>query len=68
MYVEEDWVNKPPPMDGRDEPGEVRHGNTVDPTVWSLFHGHPALERINESIQIGRVGAPDSALSVGQRG
>lgn len=51
-------------LDGRDEPGEVRHGNTVDPTVWSLFHGHPALERIKESIQIGRVGAPDSALSL----
>lgn len=51
-------------LDGRDEPGEVRHGNTVDPTVWRLFHGHPALERIKESIQIGRVGAPDSALSL----
>lgn len=51
-------------LDGRDEPGEVRHGNTADPTVWSLFHGHPALERIKESIQIGRVGAPDSALSL----
>lgn len=51
-------------LEGRDEPGEVRHGNTVDPTVWSLFHGHPALERIKESIQIGRVGAPDSALSL----
>ena len=51
-------------LDGRDEPGEVRHGNTVDPTVWSLFHGHPALERIKESVQIGRVGAPDSALSL----
>ncbi|MBF0262093.1 MAG: AAA family ATPase [Magnetococcales bacterium] len=51
-------------LDGRDEPGEVRHGNTVDPTVWSLFHDHPALERIKESIQIGRAGAPDSALSL----
>ena len=51
-------------LEGRDEPGEVRHGNTADPTVWSLFHGHPALERIKESIQIGRVGAPDSALSL----
>ena len=51
-------------LNGRDEPGEMRHGNTVDPTVWSLFHGHPALERIKESIQIGRVGAPDSALTL----
>ncbi len=51
-------------LEGRDEPGEVRHGNTVEPTVWSLFHSHPALERIKESIQIGRVGAPDSALSL----
>ena len=51
-------------LNGRDEPGEMRHGNTVDPTVWSLFHGHPALERIKESIQIGRIGAPDSALTL----
>lgn len=51
-------------LNGRDEPGEMRHGNTVDPTVWSLFHGHPTLERIKESIQIGRVGAPDSALTL----
>ncbi len=51
-------------LNGRDEPGEMRHGNTVEPTVWSLFHGYPALERIKESIQIGRVSAPDSALSL----
>jgi hypothetical protein len=51
-------------LDGRDEPGEVRHGNTVEPTVWSLFHDHPHLERIATSIQIGRVGAPDSALTL----
>lgn len=51
-------------LDGRDEPGELRHGNTIDPMVWSLFHSHPDLERIKESIQIGRVGAPDSALSL----
>ena len=52
------WV-----LDGRDEPCEVHDGNTADPIIWNLFHGHPALERISESIQIGRVGAPDSALS-----
>ncbi len=51
-------------LDGRDEPGEVRQGNIVDPTVLNLFHGHPALESIKESIQIGRVGAPDSALTL----
>lgn len=51
-------------LEGRDEPGEVRHGNTAEPTVWSLFHGHPPLERITSSIQIGRIGAPDSALSL----
>ncbi len=51
-------------LDGRDEPGEVRHGNTAEPTVWSLFYDHPPLERIVNSIQIGRVGAPDSALTL----
>lgn len=51
-------------LDGRDEPGEVRHGNTAEPTVWSLFYGHPLLERISSSIQIGRIGAPDSALTL----
>lgn len=51
-------------LDGRDEPGEVRHGNTAEPTVWSLFYGHPPLERISSSIQIGRIGAPDSALTL----
>ncbi len=51
-------------LDGRDEPGEVRHGNTAEPTVWSLFHGHPLVEKISSSIQIGRIGAPDSALTL----
>lgn len=51
-------------LEGRDEPGEVRHGTTVEPTAWSLFHGHPPLEQISSSIQIGRIGAPDSALSL----
>ena len=51
-------------LEGRDEPGEVRHGNMAEPTVWSLFYGHPLLERISSSIQIGRIGAPDSALTL----
>jgi len=51
-------------LESRDEPGEIRHGNTAEPTVWSLFHGHPSLERISSSIQIGRIGAPDSALTL----
>ena len=51
-------------LEGRDEPGEVRQGTTVEPTAWSLFHGHPPLEQISSSIQIGRIGAPDSALSL----
>ena len=51
-------------LEGRDEPGEVRHGTTAEPTVWSLFYGHPLLERISSSIQIGRIGAPDSALTL----
>jgi len=51
-------------LEGRDEPGEIRHGTTAEPTAWSLFHGHPPLERISSSIQIGRISAPDSALSL----
>lgn len=49
-------------LEGRDEPRELRHGRTSEPTAWSLFHGHPPLERISSSIQIGRIGAPDSSL------
>jgi hypothetical protein len=51
-------------LEGRDEPGEIRHGNAAEPTAWSLFHGHPPLEQIKSSIQIGRIGSPDSALTL----
>jgi energy-coupling factor transporter ATP-binding protein EcfA2 len=34
------------------------------PAVWSLFHGHPCLERISETISIGRINAPDSSLRI----
>lgn len=51
-------------LEGRDEPGELRHGTSAEPTAWSLFHGHPPLEWISSSIQIGRIGAPDSTLSL----
>lgn len=51
-------------LEGRDEPRELRHGSTAEPTIWSLFHGHPPLERISSSIQIGRADAPDSALTL----
>ncbi len=46
----------------RDEPKELHRGRASEPAPWRLFHGHPALERISSSIQIGRIGAPDSAL------
>ena len=49
-------------LEQRDEPRELRHGDTSEPTIWSLFYGHPPLDRISSSIQIGRIGAPDSAL------
>ncbi len=49
-------------LEERDEPRVLRHGRESEPTPWSLFHGHPPLERISSSIQIGRIGAPDSAL------
>lgn len=49
-------------LEERDEPRELRYGQESEPTPWSLFHGHPPLERISSSIQIGRIGAPDSAL------
>lgn len=34
------------------------------PAVWSLFHGHPCLERISGTISIGRIKAPDSSLRI----
>ena len=51
-------------LEERGEPGEIRHGGAVEPTVWNLFHGHPSLEQITSSIQIGRISSPDSALSL----
>jgi len=51
-------------LEGRDETRELRRGSTSEPTMWSLFHGHPALEQISSSISIGRIGAPDSALTL----
>lgn len=49
-------------LEGRDEPRELRHDRTSEPTVWSLFHGHPAPERISSALLIGRISAPDSSL------
>ncbi|MGH7411191.1 MAG: AAA family ATPase [Candidatus Methylomirabilis sp.] len=42
----------------------LRPGGDDGPAVWSLFHGHPSIERVSESIQIGRINSPDSALRV----
>ncbi len=51
-------------LEGRDEPRELRHGQISEPTVWSMFYGHPAPEKVASSIQIGRINSPDSALSL----
>lgn len=53
-------------LEGRDEPRELCHGSSYEPAVWRLFHGRPPLELISSSgsIQIGRVDAPDSALTL----
>lgn len=56
-------------LKGRDELKDrrtevVRPGGTEGPAVWNLFHGHPPLERVSSSIQIGRINAPDSALRI----
>lgn len=46
---------------GRDEP---RDQGSREPLVNCLFHGRPKLQNISSSIQIGRIGAPDSSLTV----
>lgn len=51
-------------LEGRDEPCERQGGRIPEPLVHSLFHGRPQLENIASSIQIGRVNAPDSALTI----
>jgi ABC-type polar amino acid transport system ATPase subunit len=47
----------------RDEPYSKLYTTEEEPAMWNLFHGRPALEQISDSIQIGRAGAPDSALT-----
>ena len=54
---------------GRDELTDHRSegmkpAGTRGPAVWSLFHGHPCLERISDTISIGRIKAPDSSLRI----
>lgn len=51
-------------LEGRDEPSERQGGRVHEPLVNCLFHGRPQLESIAYSIQIGRIKAPDSALSI----
>lgn len=46
---------------GRDEP---RDQGSKEPLVNCLFHGRPKLQNISSSIQIGRIGAPDSSLTL----
>jgi hypothetical protein len=48
----------------RDEQHSELYSNGDAPAPWKLFHGYPKLEQIGDSIQIGRVGAPDSALTL----
>lgn len=33
--------------------------------VWSLFHGHPSLNKVREPLQIGPISSPASTLSIG---
>jgi energy-coupling factor transporter ATP-binding protein EcfA2 len=51
-------------LDERDEPRSSKYTKQEEPALWNLFYGYPPLEQIRESIQIGRVGAPDSALTL----
>ena len=46
---------------GRDEPNDR---GTREPLVNCLFHGRPKLQNISSSIQIGRISAPDSSLTL----
>jgi hypothetical protein len=45
--------------------GEQNRRNGGGPAVWSLFHGHRELNKIDEPIGIGPVSSPDSTLSIG---
>jgi len=45
----------------RDEPTDQ---NSNEPLVNCLFHGRPNLQNISSSIQIGRIDAPDSSLTL----
>jgi len=54
---------------GRDEYTDhraegMKPSGAKGPAVWSLFNGHPCLERITDSISIGPVKAPDSSLRI----
>jgi hypothetical protein len=51
-------------LDERNEPLSMQYAGTAEPAVWYLFHGRQPLEQINNSIQIGRLGAPDSSLTL----
>jgi hypothetical protein len=49
-------------LDSRDEPLIQLYAVDAEPAIWRLFHAYPPLEKIKISIQIGRIGAPNSAL------
>lgn len=51
-------------LDNRNEPYSTDYTEFEVLPVWNLFHGYPFTHTIRESIQIGRFGAPDSALTI----
>ncbi|MDR2504350.1 MAG: AAA family ATPase [Deltaproteobacteria bacterium] len=51
-------------LDNRDEPYSTDYTEFEVLPLWNLFHNYPFTHSIRESIQIGRFGAPDSALTI----
>ena len=51
-------------LDMRNEPYDSLHTGRPEPGFNNLFFGNPRLNDVNQEIQIGRLGAPDSSLRI----
>lgn len=51
-------------LDNRDEARSLDYTDFEVLAVWNLFHNYPSTGNTRDSIQIGRSGAPDSALII----
>jgi len=51
-------------LDNRDESRSLDYTDFEVLAIWNLFHNYPSTGNLRNSIQIGRYGAPDSALII----